>query len=164
MSREYCLHAKLRCISWKNFGTLPKQGKRPNAGIAVNEALQRLHEAACLCKHTPRVRPTSLVSYQGCHGADPDDRSSARTPSMATLVLGLIVFAPNTYTFPPPVGDIEEQVPTSLLLWRQSDGRRQIRVFHHPLLELNMPPPISVVELSCRDLLKYISRMLVEYS
>ena len=67
-----------------------------------------------------------------------------------------------TYPLPSPIRNIEEDVPPSLLLGRQTTRRWQIRILHHPLLKLDVPPPVAVVELLCGDFLQDVSRKLIE--
>ena len=86
-----------------------------------------------------------------------------------------------TYPLPPPICHIKEEIPPTLLLTRYPDRLWQLRIFHHPLLQLSVPPPVSVVSIKVnsipqnirvvaqcdlqfvgRHLLHYVPRILIE--
>lgn len=67
-----------------------------------------------------------------------------------------------TYPFSSPIGDIEKEIPATLFLRRKTKRRWKIGILHHPLLQLNVPSPVAVVQLLCCNFLKNVSGILVE--
>jgi hypothetical protein len=67
-----------------------------------------------------------------------------------------------SYPLPAPGCDVKEEIPPSLLRWRCSDWLRQLWILHHPLPELDMPSPVTIVQLLRSEFLENIARELVE--